>query len=157
MNDTFVNAPNCTLVHFGHQTYVDIGENVTTEYFRYDCKEDDPVWGSWVTTFIFLPGVFFWGYTAYHLMKKQLCRPLLNLCLPLLLLPLIPSFPIILLVVKFLAIFYQGTQMNRLKNFVSLCQGQIESTLQLGLQLYIILERSDREPSIGVFHLFIDL
>ena len=124
--------------------------------FRFDCYEDDPIWGSLVTTFIFLPGVLFWSLTAYHLRKKNLCLPLLNLCLPILLLPLIPSFPIILLLVKFLAIFNQGTQMNRLKNFVSLCEGQIESFLQLGLQLYIILERSDRKPSIGVFHLCID-
>ena len=124
--------------------------------FRFHCYEEDTIWGSLVTTFIFLPGVFFWSYTAYHLRRKNLCRPLLNLCLPLLLLPLIPSFPIILLVVKFLAIFNQGTQMNRLKNLVSLCEGQIESFLQLGLQLYIILERSDRKPSIGVFHLCIE-
>ena len=124
--------------------------------FRLDCYEEDLIWGSLVTTFIFLPGVLFWSLTAYQLRKKNLCRPLLNLCLPLLLIPLIPSFPIILLVVKFLAIFNQGTQMNRLKNLVSLCEGQIESFLQLALQLYIILERSDRKPSIGVFHLSID-
>ena len=79
-----------------------------------------------------------------------------KLCLLLLLIPLIPSFPIILLLVKFLAIFIQGTQMNLLKNLVSLCEGQVESFLQLGLQLYIILEKSDRKPSTGVFHLFID-
>ena len=121
--------------------------------FRFDCIEVHQIWGSLVTTFIFLPGVLFWSMTAYQLRKKNLCRPLLNLCLPLLLLPLIPSFPIILLLVKFLAIFNQGTQMNRLKNLVSLFEGQIESFLQLGLQLYIILERSDRKPSIGVFHL----
>ena len=36
-NHTFVTPPystNCTFV--GHQTYVDIGENFTTEFFRYD-------------------------------------------------------------------------------------------------------------------------
>ena len=107
-----------------------------------------------MSTFIFLPGVLFWSLIAYQERKKNLWRPFLrNLCLPLLLIPLIPAFPIILSLVKFLAIFNQGVQMNQLKTIVSLCEGQVESFLQLGLQIYIILERLDRKPSSGVFHI----
>ena len=47
--------------------------------------------------------------------------------------------------------------MNRLKTIVSLCEGQIESFLQLGLQIYIILERLDRKPSSGVFHICLSI
>merc|ERR1719350_2552692 len=58
-----------------------------------------------------------------------------------------PFFPFFLLLVKFLAIFNEGPQMTRLKNIVSLCEGQVESMFQLGLQVFIILYRADRKPS----------
>jgi hypothetical protein len=143
---------NCTLV--GHSNDSEIGQNgsVTNKFVQeYHCYERDPIWGGLVATFIFLPGVLFWSLLAYQIRKK-------NLLLPILLIPIIPLlaviFPFILILVKFLAIFNEGPQMTRLKNIVSLCEGQIESMFQLGLQVFIILYRADRKPSYGVYYLY---
>ena len=141
-------ALNCTLV--GHKNYTEIGENGTvsnTFFQQHQCYERDPFWGGLVATFIFLPGVLFWSLIAYQIRKK-------NLLLPILAIPLIPLFPFILLLVKFLAIFNEGPQMTRIKNLVSLCEGQVESMFQLGLQVFIILYRADRKPSYGVYYLY---
>ena len=139
---------NCTLV--GHKNYTEIGENgaVSHKFFQqHHCYERDPIWGGLVATFIFLPGVLFWSLIAYQIRKK-------NLLLPILAIPLIPLFPFILILVKFLAIFNEGPQMTRVKNLVSLCEGQVESMFQLGLQVFIILYRADRKPSYGVYYLY---
>ena len=139
---------NCTLV--GRKNYTEIGENgaVSNKFFQqHHCYERDPIWGGLVATFIFLPGVLFWSLIAYQIRKK-------NLLLPILAIPLIPLFPFILILVKFLAIFNEGPQMTRIKNLVSLCEGQVESMFQLGLQVFIILYRADRKPSYGVYYLY---
>ena len=137
---------NCTLV--GHSNDTVIGQNgsITTTFVQqHHCFERDPIWGGLVATFIFLPGVLFSSLIAYQIRKK-------NLLLPILVILMTPFFPFFLLLVKFLAIFNEGPQMTRLKNIVSLCEGQVESMFQLGLQVFIILYRADRKPSYGVYY-----
>jgi hypothetical protein len=58
---------------------------------------------------------------------------------------LIPSFPILLLVVKFVSIFHNGSEWKKLDDLMTLCEGQLESYLQAGLQTYIICVRADRQ------------
>ena len=58
---------------------------------------------------------------------------------------LIPSFPVLLLVVKFISIFHNGVEWKKLDDLMTLCEGQLESYLQLGLQTYIICVRADRQ------------
>ena len=143
---------NCTLI--GHSNYTAIGLNGSNseEFLRYSCVEKDIIWGSLVTAFIFMPGVLFSSLLAYQIRRNTL---FLRIVLIVALIPLIPLFPFILLLVKFVAIFNDGPELTRLKTMVSLCEGQIESFLQLGLQVYIILHRADRRPSMGVYHLYI--
>ena len=140
--------PNCHLI--GTANYSEILQNGTmsNKFFqKYQCFEQDPIWGGLVATFIFLPGVLFSSLIAYQIRKK-------NLLLPILVILMTPFFPFFLLLVKFLAIFNEGPQMTRLKNIVSLCEGQVESMFQLGLQVFIILYRADRKPSYGVYYLY---
>ena len=63
-------------------------------------------------------------------------------------LALIPAFPVVLLIVKFLSIFHNGDEWKKLNDFMTLCEGQVESYLQVGLQSYIICVRADRQPSL---------
>ena len=140
--------PNCHLI--GTANYSEILQNGTmsNKFFqKYHCFEQDPIWGALVATFIFLPGVLFSSLIAYQIRKK-------NLLLPILVILMTPFFPFFLILVKFLAIFNEGPQMTRLKNIVSLCEGQVESMFQLGLQVFIILYRADRKPSYGVYYLY---
>merc|ERR1719464_2048707 len=60
----------------------------------------------------------------------------------------IPAFPILLLVVKFISIFHNGSEWKKLNDLMTLCEGQLESYLQVGLQTYIICVRADRDPSL---------
>lgn len=142
---------NCTLIGHNNYTAIELDGINSEEFLRYSCVEKDIIWGSLVSAFIFMPGVLFWSLIAYQIRRSNL---LLTLFLTIALIPLIPLFPFILLFVKFVAIFNDGPELTRLKTMVSLCEGQIESFLQLGLQVYIILYRSDRQPSMGVYHLY---
>ena len=59
-------------------------------------------------------------------------------------LPVIPAFPILLLFIKFVSIFYHGDELKKINEVVTLFEGQVEAYLQVALQSYIILERPDR-------------
>jgi len=62
-------------------------------------------------------------------------------------LPVIPTFPIILLSIKFISIFNHGSEWKKINDVVSMFEGQVEAYLQVGLQCYIIIQRPDRAPS----------
>ena len=61
--------------------------------------------------------------------------------------PLVVLYPLLLIVVKFVSIFHHGVQWQKLNNFMTLFEGQIEGYLQVGLQSYIVCSRADRVPS----------
>ena len=69
--------------------------------------------------------------------------------------PLVVLYPILLIVVKFVSIFHHGVQWQKLNNFMTLFEGQIEGYSQFGLQSYIVCSRADRVPSaiqiVGLF------
>ena len=147
---------NCTLIGQSNYTAIGLDGSNSDEFLRYSCVEKDIIWGSLVSAFIFMPGVLFWSLLAYQIRRNNLLLSLFRrIVLVVVLIPLVPLFPFILLLVKFVAIFNDGPQLTHLKTTVSLCEGQIESFLQLGLQVYIILHRTDRRPSIGVYHLYL--
>ena len=86
-------------IAIGETTYTDYHGNPNSTSFHYECFEKDIWWGGFVTSFIFLPGLLFWSTIAYRLGIKKWC-------ISILLLLLIPTFPILLIAVKFIAIFY---------------------------------------------------
>ena len=57
-------------------------------------------------------------------------------------------FPLLLISVKILCLFHNGAELTRLNNILTFAEGQIESFCQLGLQIYIIFSRADRQPSL---------
>ena len=69
--------------------------------------------------------------------------------------PLVVLYPLLLIVVKFVSIFHHGVQWQKLNNFMTLFEGQIEGYLQFGLQSYIVCSRADRVPTaiqiVGLF------
>ena len=62
--------------------------------------------------------------------------------------PLIPIFPLLLLLVKMVSVFHHGTEWKKLNDLLTFCEGQLESSLQVGLQFYILTLRADRVPSM---------
>ena len=101
-------------------------------------------------SFIFLPGVVFGtlvGYGIYKQPEKDIYTVLKMLLTPL----LIPLFPFLFILVKFVSIFHHGPhgeKWKKLDELFTLCEGQIESSLQTALQTYIIFYRFDRPPSM---------
>ena len=118
-------------------------ENDTIKSFQYDCFEKDPFWGAWTLSFMFTPGFPLFMLIADNLKQTGAKKILVTM----LMLLLIPLFPVLLIVVKFLAIFHHGKELKKLDAMMTLCEGQFESFFQVGLQTYIIFLRADREPS----------
>ena len=95
--------------------------------------------------FVLLPGAAFSALNAIKL--KQAKSTLFWLFL--LLSPLTTVlFPLLLISVKIICLFHNGAELTRLNNILTFAEGQIESFCQLGLQIYIIFSRADRQPSL---------
>ena len=113
--------------------------------FRFSCFEYDVFWGLLAILFVLLPGAAFSALNAIKL--KQAKSTLFWLFL--LLSPLTTVlFPLLLISVKILCLFHNGAELTRLNNILTFAEGQIESFCQLGLQIYIIFSRADRQPSL---------
>ena len=141
---------NCTLVgktfHVSYQSEIET-EEITT--YEYDCFEEDPYWGGFTLSFMFVPGFFLWISISLSLGRSGLCTSnWILICSIISMMALIPAFPVLLLLVKFLSIFHQGNEWKKLNDLMTLCEGQLESYLQVGLQTYIICVKADREPSM---------
>jgi hypothetical protein len=59
---------------------------------------------------------------------------LLTLALPF----LIPTFPIVLILVKIISLFHHQEEWKKVNNLVTFCQGKFGSFRQLGLQIFVI-------------------
>merc|ERR1711974_126368 len=111
----------CTLVQVTDTTPINteyFGHGKTT--YAYDCFEADTNWGVCIMAFIILPGVFFWMAMSYNLANSSywpgaICFRILYV---LALVPLIPMFPALLLVVKFMAIFNHNAQLKELSDLM---------------------------------------
>ena len=113
------------------------------------CFEIDIQWGRMTLSFIFLPGLVFGALVGYGLYKQPADEKDIFTVLKMLLTPLlIPLFPILFILVKFVSIFHHGEKWKKLDELFTLCEGQIESSLQTALQTYIIFYRFDRPPSM---------
>ena len=84
-------------------------------------------------------------YIQFSLYKQSQKKCCYLIAIIIALMALIPSFPVLLLVVKFISIFHNGVEWKKLDDLMTLCEGQLESYLQLGLQTYIICVRADRQ------------
>ena len=60
---------------------------------------------------------------------------------------LIPFFPLQVFIIKLLAVLTNGSEFEKLSNFLTYHEGVHESGYQFALQLYIIFVRADRFPS----------
>ena len=144
-SDTVVE--NCTLVgktfHVSYKSEIET-EEITT--YEYDCFEEDPYWGGFTLCFMFVPGFSLWIFISLSLGHSGLCTSNWVLISSIIsMMALIPAFPVLLLLVKFLSIFHKGDEWKKLDDLMSLCEGQLESYLQVGLQSYIICVRADRQ------------
>ena len=112
---------------------------------RFSCFEYDVFWGWLAILFVLLPGA---AFSALNAIKLRQAKSSL-FWLFLLMSPLTTVlFPLLLISVKILCLFHNGPELTRLNNILTFAEGQIESFCQLGLQLYIIFSRADRQPSL---------
>ena len=137
---------NCTLVRkIFHVSEIET-EQITT--YVYDCFEEDPYWGGFTLAFIFVPGLFLWIYFSFRLGRNLYGDSWFDNCILIggiiSMMALIPAFPVLLLLVKFISIFHKGDEWKKLNDLMTLCEGQLEAYLQVGLQTYIICVRADR-------------
>merc|ERR1712096_416564 len=61
---------------------------------------------------------------------------------------LVPFAPFIIIASKISTILYHGPAVTQAAAYLAMIEGLVESTPQLALQLYIILARADRQPSM---------
>ena len=80
-------------------------------------------------------------YRWTNLLATQLCncqKPkevmMLTLALPF----LIPTFPIVFILVKIISLFHHQEEWKKLNNLVTFCQAKFGSFRQLGLQIFVI-------------------
>ena len=113
------------------------------------CFEIDIQWGRMTLSFIFMPGLVFGALVVYGLYKQPADEKDIFTVLKMLLTPLlIPLFPILFILVKLVSVVHHGEKWKKLNELFTLCEGQIESSLQTALQTYIIFYRFDRPPSL---------
>ena len=123
--------------------FVIVAENgsESVEYYQYRCFEKDSVWGSMTLAFMFIPGL--WGSFIWFGLAEQF-----NLCLFATLYILsLPLFPLVVIGTKLLGLINPGPEMKKLLAIVTSMEGKYESTMQFGLQLFIVMSRKDRMPS----------
>ena len=113
----------------------------SVKYYQYQCFEKDPIWGAVTLAFMFTPGL--WGGKIWGGLDKQV-----NWCLHTTLCILSPPFfPLIVIGTKLLGLVNPGPEMRKLLTRVNMIEGRGESTMQFGLQLFILMSREDRMPS----------
>ena len=75
------------------------------------------------------------------------CHKIIGYAISLGLVLLMPFFPLQVFLVKLFAFLTKGPEMKKVSNLMTLCEATNESILQLALQLYIVFNRADRQPS----------
>ena len=130
----------------GRFTEIDHDGSEQVDYYRYQCFEKDPIWGFFTLAFMFVPGLpglladkLWGGMREQDFIGKNKYELLRILTIPL--------FPIIVIGTKTARLLNDGPEMKKLAARVVDREGRFESTLQFGLQLFIVLSRKDRLPS----------
>ena len=151
MNDAAIINSNCTWIKTT-QTALDNQE--IEVIYTYECFEKNVLYG-WGTLFIVfcLP-----GFVNFTLRKKifpsdaknrklGLKKIAIHCCIKLALIMAVPLFPLQIFLVKLLALLTEGTEMNKISNYMGLFEGVMESSWQFILQLFIIFTSKNRQPS----------
>ena len=127
----------------GRFNVIDQDGSEQVDYYRYQCFEKDPIWGFFTLACMFVPGFFadkLWsGMREQDIIGKNKYELLRFLTIPL--------FPLIVISTKAARLLNDGPEMKKLAARVIDREGRFESTLQFGLQLFIVLSRKDRLPS----------
>ena len=135
-----VNSDLTTCRRLGHFRREDTD---SIDYYQYQCFERDPIWGSLTLAFMFVPGLWadkLWsGMTDQEFISYNQYSILRILTVPL--------FPLIVILTKGARLVNDGPEMKKLEARVTDREGSFESTLQFGLQLFIVMTRKDRLPS----------
>ena len=130
--------PDCSWLNQGFDIQ---SGNQTSENFEYSCWEQHPWWGRFTLFFTFLPGlVLLIRLLQSKEVRKRVWRILFAILASLI-------FPLTLFMVKIISFFQFGEEWKRVTTLVTLCESSVESFLQGGLQLYIIMARPDRNPT----------
>ena len=122
----------------GKNTYVDYeNEDKIQEFYRIRCFEMEVFFGSFSTAFIFLS-----GFALSVIIAMQMCdckKPKEALFLTCVLPFLIPTFPILLVLVKLISLFHHQKEWKKLDDLLTFCQVHFGSFRQCGLQIFVIL------------------
>lgn len=130
--------PECSWLNQGFDVQ---SGNQTTVSFQYSCFEQDLFWGGFTLSFTALPGVLLLiRLRQSKEVRKSFCKIIFAITASLI-------FPLTLIIVKIISLFQFGEEWKRVATLVTACECQVESFLQAGLQLYVILSRPDRQVS----------
>ena len=146
-NDSSIVNYDCTWVGTTRTVNNDT-ESETGVTYTFECLEKDVLWG-WLTlglVFIF-PGLCqaIFLHMQSDFTKDKSCK--LKSYFSMLLILVIPFFPLQVFIIKLLTLLSNGPEMKKICNLIIFAEGEYESTFQLILQLYIIFTRADRQPS----------
>ena len=146
-NDSSIMNYDCTWVGTTRSVNNDTESEIGVTY-TFECLEKDVIWG-WLTlglVFIF-PGLCqaIFLYAKSDFTKGKSCK--LKSYISMLLILLIPFFPLQVFIIKLLTLLSNGPEMKKIRNLMIYLEGAFESSFQFILQLYIIFTRADRQPS----------
>ena len=133
---------NC--IHVGRFTTFHPGQEI--KYDEVSCFEEDRIWGTVAAILIFLPGwpiAMKMSTTIAERTKKDYARGLAYL----LLLPSMLIFPFLLIFMKLVSLFNPGPAWNEATIMLTILEANWESSQQLLLTLFIIVNRADRRPA----------
>ena len=132
-----VNSSQCTYVGPDLMTSDNSSSDNSSSNFKFECFEQDPIWGAMSLFFMFYPGL--WVFDWYKKDKNKGFKGLTFLSFP--------FFPFVLICVKVIGLLNPGPNWKILAERFALSEGQIESQWQFLLQLFIVFTRADRLPS----------
>ena len=121
----------CTPVHSEETT----SDNSSSSNWQFECLEKDPLWGFVTLVTMFFPGFF--GLQQIAEGKGDLFNAVVVLAFP--------FFPLVLIAMKILLLFNPGPNWKIFSKRFGLLEGRLGCQYQLGLQLFILLIRADRD------------
>jgi len=133
-----VNSSQCTYVGPDLMTSNNSSSDNSSSNLKFECFEQDPIWGAMSLVFMFLPGLgvwfFWWGKDRNKGFKGLTCLA-------------VPFFPFVLICVKVISLLNPGPNWKILAERFAVLEGKFESGMQFYLQLFIVFTRADRLPS----------
>ena len=137
-----------------HQNCIHVGRFTTFQpeleiaYEEISCFEKDPIWGAVTVIFIILPGTMVathFGVIISEAAAKGDSSSVFLSCF--LLVTSLLLFPVFLIFVKLVGLINPGPEWKRTTIEITSIEGELESSMQLLLTLFIIFSRADRRPA----------